>query len=196
MNRQTLSIAGGFPAVSWLLACGAMLAVPSIAHAACTPSATVTCIANQPIQSTNIVKPNVMFILDNSGSMGWDYMPDSSNATDARRRNFQYNTVYYNPNTDYTAAVPQRPNTSTGAIESMGSQTFTNAQTDPFISPASRVNLSTNFVSYSGDSARAAFYCKFVGGAAAGVAPCNTPAGYQKVVVSATSCVVSGDVTQ
>src|SRR5262245_61999562 len=40
--------------------------------------AAVTDIYNQPLATTSTVvaKPNIMFILDNSGSMANDYMPD------------------------------------------------------------------------------------------------------------------------
>ena len=33
-------------------------------------------LAEVPIQGLNPVKPNVMFTLDDSGSMSWDYLPD------------------------------------------------------------------------------------------------------------------------
>ncbi|NIO40776.1 MAG: hypothetical protein GTO41_11715, partial [Burkholderiales bacterium] len=46
----------------------------------CWPAtyAATTDIAPAPLAnaSTAVVKPNLMFILDDSGSMGWDYMPD------------------------------------------------------------------------------------------------------------------------
>ena len=45
---------------------------PSALHAGTTD------IAPQPLATTSAVhaKPNLMFILDDSGSMGWGYMPD------------------------------------------------------------------------------------------------------------------------
>jgi type IV pilus assembly protein PilY1 len=33
-------------------------------------------LAEVPIQGLNPVKPNIMFTMDDSGSMGWDYLPD------------------------------------------------------------------------------------------------------------------------
>ncbi len=40
-------------------------------------AATITpTLAEVPIQGLNPVKPNVMFTLDDSGSMTWDYLPD------------------------------------------------------------------------------------------------------------------------
>ena len=35
-----------------------------------------TVLAETPLQSVNPVKPNIMFTLDDSGSMQWDYLPD------------------------------------------------------------------------------------------------------------------------
>ena len=181
-----------------------VLSATSLANAVCVPTATTACLSNQPIMSTSVVKPNLMFILDNSGSMDWDYMPDTATSTGAKRRNFQYNTVYYNPNFNYTAARPLYPDNVTGAIVTAASQSFTSAQCDPYVNAANAVgcanygtttvNLSTSFKAYSGDTAKPAYYCKYVGGSTSGVAPCNS-VGYQRVNISATSCVVSGDVT-
>lgn len=71
-----------------------------------------TDLATSPLQTSTstLVKPNIMFILDNSGSMKWDYMPDwvsaSGNYTnsggDPLVRNSGYNGVYYDPATTYT----------------------------------------------------------------------------------------------
>lgn len=54
---------------------------------------------------TRRVPPNVYFILDDSGSMEWDYMPDGLDNNRSSRcfRNFGYNTIYYNPRINYTA---------------------------------------------------------------------------------------------
>ncbi|MCR4331852.1 MAG: hypothetical protein NUV34_03985, partial [Sulfuricaulis sp.] len=66
--------------------------------------------------STSTVKPNVMFILDDSGSMSWDYLPDwasdknpltSTNYTSIPElfRNNGFNGVAYNPAITYTPPV-------------------------------------------------------------------------------------------
>jgi len=58
------------------------LAVIALAAAAALVSAPAALagalnIASEPLgTATSSIKPNVMFILDTSGSMGWDYMPD------------------------------------------------------------------------------------------------------------------------
>jgi type IV pilus assembly protein PilY1 len=64
-------------------------------------------LSNAPLVTglTKAVPPNVYFILDDSTSMSWDYMPDSvtSNSSKNCFRNFGYNKVYYNPATTYVA---------------------------------------------------------------------------------------------
>jgi type IV pilus assembly protein PilY1 len=89
----------------------------SAAHSALTD------IAPSPVatSATAVVKPNLMFILDDSGSMNRNYMPDSvyeesackttgSSLTDCRFADPPYNssafnTIYYNPAITYTPAV-------------------------------------------------------------------------------------------
>lgn len=66
--------------------------------------------------TTSTVKPNVMFIIDDSGSMDWDYLPDWASDRDpvtgidyddtpALFRNNGFNGVAYNPATTYTPPV-------------------------------------------------------------------------------------------
>ncbi len=52
---------------------------------------------------TKVVPPNVHFILDDSGSMEDDFMPDYVDGEQSRMcfRNFGYNRIYYNPATNY-----------------------------------------------------------------------------------------------
>ena len=57
------------------LALAASLALPLPSLAASVALAT----APLATATTSTVKPNVMFILDDSGSMGWDYLPDWAN---------------------------------------------------------------------------------------------------------------------
>ena len=52
-------------------------------------------LVNSPTVKT---QPNLLFVLDDSGSMGWDYMPDWANSGDVTLfRNASYNTLAYNP---------------------------------------------------------------------------------------------------
>lgn len=89
-----------------------------------------TDIATEPLNtysapSSTDVKPNVLFVLDDSGSMDWDFMPDwacapfsmqnssctstGQNPSSARSeflfRNSSYNGVYYNPAITYKPPV-------------------------------------------------------------------------------------------
>ncbi len=97
----------------------ATLAFPQPSLAASVALAT----APLATSTTSTVKPNVMFILDDSGSMGWDYLPDWANDTDpassgsypaanvsyngvpALFRNNGFNGVAYNPAITYTPPV-------------------------------------------------------------------------------------------
>lgn len=66
-------------------------------------------LSNSPTIS---IQPNLLFIMDDSGSMAWDYMPDWANSgTDSLFRNASYNTVAYNPEIHY---VPPAYFTSSG----------------------------------------------------------------------------------
>lgn len=85
-------------------------AVTLIATLAAVPVSAVT-IPNLPLQTGTAYPPaNVMFILDDSGSMTYDYMPDdvpgtsSGYTTDQKYlayHTYARNTIYYNPATSY-----------------------------------------------------------------------------------------------
>ena len=111
-----------------------LAATLSLANAAW---AQVTDIASVPLASgtQTLVKPNVMFILDDSGSMNRDYMPDdANNFTSGKYGRFasQCNGLAYNPAIPYIYSLPK---TSTGANHPDG--TFT------FPSPAALANVRT-----------------------------------------------------
>ena len=100
------------------------MAVVAGAHAATTDISTVPLNTYSAPSSTD-VKPNVMFILDDSGSMDWDFMPDWACASYSTQnsgcnntgqdpasarseylfRNSSYNGVYYNPAVYYKPPV-------------------------------------------------------------------------------------------
>lgn len=84
-------------------------------------------LASTPLQTSGSsdVKPNLMFILDDSGSMGNTYTPDWANTSyNLLFDNSAYNTQYYNPNVTYAPAV-------TASNVSMGNQTtFTAVKVD------------------------------------------------------------------
>ena len=98
------------------------LLIAGIASLAFSVNATsATDLGTAPLVSatTGDVLPNLMYILDNSGSMGWDYMPDyvnDSNKCKATSGTFsascafgdpayntsEFNSIYYNPTITYT----------------------------------------------------------------------------------------------
>lgn len=151
-----------------------MLPLPSLAASlvlATSPLANAT---------TTTVKPNLMFILDDSGSMSWTYMPDT---TDDFRGGYGYvssqcNGVYYNPAITYLPPLKadgtSYPNAS-----------FTAAQYDGYNTAASALNTGTGkgtvdlsskfradmYVPYSAnatygglqDAAQAAYYYSYSG---------------------------------
>src|SRR3989304_7598416 len=68
------------------------------AHAATTDLASAPLVTS----SSSSVRPNLMFVLDDSGSMGWDYLPDWANTSNQTLdRNNAYNGVAYNPSVTY-----------------------------------------------------------------------------------------------
>lgn len=59
---------------------------------------------SEPLTTGARVAPNLLFILDDSGSMGYNYMPDSVPAIsgdNVASRAYTRNTVYYNPAINY-----------------------------------------------------------------------------------------------
>jgi type IV pilus assembly protein PilY1 len=77
--------------------------------------------------TTLIVKPNIMFTLDDSGSMDWDFMPDwvgySPNSRAAQPdlyRNSAWNVAFYNP------AVTYKPPVLFNATDTLDSTTYPN----------------------------------------------------------------------
>jgi type IV pilus assembly protein PilY1 len=83
-------------------------------------AAAPTQLANSPISGASSVEisPNVMFVLDDSGSMAWDFLPDWAESTDlSRSRNAGFNGIAYNPALTYAPpkyfSIDGVPDTST-----------------------------------------------------------------------------------
>lgn len=167
--------------------------------------AAVTDLATTPlvIASSIAVRPNLMFVLDDSGSMGWTELPDSVwegsyYALDDCYKNSTYNRVYYNPNTTYTPGIA-----SNGT--SLGNATFTAARDDGYHNYDSIVgttDLSADFRAYKyggwADTAQPAYYYRYTGTSPSTPATntCYPDSSYTKVVVSATSSPSGGDERQ
>lgn len=79
-------------------------------------NATIT-LPNDPLTTGSRVPPNVLFLLDDSGSMAFDYMPDnlpSTTTPDVSRRAYTRNTLSYNPATTYQPWVQANGTRMTG----------------------------------------------------------------------------------
>jgi type IV pilus assembly protein PilY1 len=124
--------------------------------------AAATDVAPAPIftsaTATTEVKPNVMLVLDDSGSMDWDYMPDVAGnfSGDYGFSSNHCNGVYYNPAITYESPV-------NAAGASYTNASFTSAKMDGYDAASTATNLSTNFQSNSSDAAQAAYYYVYSG---------------------------------
>jgi len=143
-------------------AIGAALAF-LFAHGAA--QAQVTDLATAPLASGSAVqiKPNIMFILDASGSMGDLFLPDAVGGTTSSVgfRNSQCNYIYYNPNVTY---LPPKKDDGTN----FPNQSFTGAQNDGFESYEGKsitsVDLSgNNFTATGSGSGQPAYYYTYSG---------------------------------
>ena len=117
--------------------------------------------------TTTTVKPNLMFVLDDSGSMDWDYLPDTAKnfAGKYGYNSAQCNGNFYNPNVTYDPPVDY-----TGAPLNATPTSFTAAYKDGYNTAAGTVNLSSGFTGGSGSGAsgislpaQAAFYYIYTG---------------------------------
>jgi type IV pilus assembly protein PilY1 len=128
-----------------LFAAGLALPAPALAQTveiATSPMATST---------TTTVKPNLMFVLDDSGSMDWDYLPSEANDFSDNDYGFnssQCNGNYYNPAITYDPAV-----NATGGPLNATPTTFTAAYRDGFNTGLGTRNLSNDFRGGSGSGA-------------------------------------------
>jgi type IV pilus assembly protein PilY1 len=133
------------------MALAAML--PAIGYAGQTD------IASAPLftTTTSAVKPNVMFVLDDSGSMAWDFMPDDADYGTSGfnskygRRASQCNGLAFNP--EESEASYALPKDATGADVSVASTAFlsgtaTSGGSPNYLSSGS-VNNTTNITSVS-----------------------------------------------
>jgi type IV pilus assembly protein PilY1 len=148
----------------------AFLATPPYAAAA------VTDISNAPLASAASaqIPPNVMFILDNSGSMDWTYMPDSAQNYDGDvgGKSNLCNQMYYNPATTYL--TPKKANG-----DDFLDSNFTSASPDGFLG-GTAVNLSTSFRPNGSSSSEPAYYYRWKAGDAAALAEWNALTASQK----------------
>ena len=119
--------------------------------------------------SSNLIKPNLLLVLDDSGSMSWDHMPDDS-SDGGSSVSFQYgyyglrssqcNQVYYDPSYNYLPPVK-----ADGTL--YANATFGAARSDGFVTGSSTVNLDNSFkasLSLNADSTgQSAYYYAYSG---------------------------------
>jgi type IV pilus assembly protein PilY1 len=110
-------------------------------------SATVS-LANAPLASSSntIVQPNILFILDNSGSMARDYMPDEAGSFSGAYgyKSSQCNGVAYDETITYTPPIKADKTSYSNA-------TFTAAQDDGYNSSYWTTNLNgSHYYVYTG----------------------------------------------
>jgi type IV pilus assembly protein PilY1 len=102
------------------------------------------------VEGTVSVKPNVMFILDDSGSMQWDYTPDyiddaktsltppyTAKLGDPPYMSPHYNKQYYNPNITYSPGLAYDGGTTQGSLSLLpqnasNTSNWTAVSTDPY----------------------------------------------------------------
>ncbi len=130
--------------------------------------AAVTDLANAPMTTSSslTVKPNVMLVLDDSGSMAWTHMPDNVKTFVSKYGyvSSQCNGVYYDPTVVYAPPVDY-----SGA--SYPNASFTGAWKDGFKTTLGIVDLSTAFYAYDDttsygmgtDAAQPAYYYTYSG---------------------------------
>jgi len=88
--------------------------------------------------STTDVKPNVLFVLDDSGSMSWDYMPDWADVSDDHLfRNNSFNGVAYDPGVRYDPPITYN---SSGAVNTTTYPSMTGQTTATGASSAAKPN--------------------------------------------------------
>ncbi len=140
------------------------LAFSATADAALTDISTVPLNTYNAPSSTD-VKPNIMLILDNSGSMAWTHMPDNSADPGSAvpftygfygYRSSQCNGVYYNPSITYKPPVDSNGN-------SYANSNFTAAWNDGYNTSGGTTNLSTSFRAEGDSTNYAAYYYKYTG---------------------------------
>lgn len=154
---------GDMRRMKYALTIAAVLAMTPVAHAALTDIASVPLASS----STTVVKPNILFTLDNSGSMAWGFMPDDieNRYNTTGYKNHLCNTVYYNPAITY---VP--PKNADGT--DFPNASFTAARYNGFDSSSSTLNLSTNYIAFDNmtsrgngsDTSQPAYYYVWSGG--------------------------------
>lgn len=85
------------------------------------PVSAATSFPDYPLQTgVASVPPNILFILDDSTSMSWEYMPDEANSGEFRLRNIAFNKIAYDPSRVYEPWVDAEGNHVAGGRDFSG----------------------------------------------------------------------------
>ncbi|WP_341888456.1 PilC/PilY family type IV pilus protein [Variovorax sp. YR752] len=130
------------------ICCAVMVCALLLGSFAPVIEAAPTDLSNQPLATLPAVqaKPNLLFVLDDSGSMDRDYMPDEMYNDDGRYgfRSAQCNGVAYDPLMTYSPPLNADGTSYPNAV-------FTAARVDGYDTSSSTTNLSDRFYyTYSG----------------------------------------------
>lgn len=146
----------------------AAMAIATGLGAALPAAAALIDLSQGPLASSSstIVKPNISFVLDSSGSMAWSHAPDESQPfyDNVGYKNSHCNSIYYRPDILY---VP--PKNADGT--DFPNASFTGAWKDGYNTGSGTVNLSTSFYAYDNtssygagtDTAQPAYYYLYTG---------------------------------
>jgi type IV pilus assembly protein PilY1 len=180
---------------------GIVAGIALLALLAAPAPAALTDLSSIPLASgvTASVKPNLLFMLDDSGSMAWAFMPDDRDNWTGKVgfKNYLCNYIYYNPNITYSA-----PKNADGTDFSTAS--FTAAKDNGYSSSTTTVDLSASFQAYNNttssgngsDTAQPAYYYTFTGSGTPTTSQCqesssssypHSSTSFTKVRVSSTS---------
>lgn len=143
-----------FQFAAWVI--GLSIGASGLSHAATTD------LASAPLSSTSssVVRPNVLFTLDDSGSMGWSYLPDYaggttysggtsshckvSNSCGAGETPFKtnaYNGMAYNPSLTYLLPV-----NADGTLKASQGSPWTAVKVDGYgVQSTSTINLTNGY---------------------------------------------------
>lgn len=122
-------------------------------------------LSNSPMTTSTAtsVRPNLLFVLDDSGSMAGDHMPDWVNdglcrdsfgnpnnkgclLIDPPYMSAEFNGIYYNPSNTYKPPVnPDGTSYPDQFYLSGATKKWDKVQSNPFISPGALVNLETGY---------------------------------------------------
>ena len=151
MNNHHAPRPSGSSLSSKIKLVAAALAVCTLTISAAALAAS-TDIANQPLATRPEVgaKPNLLFILDDSGSMDSAYMPDEISSSSWRGySSAQCNGVAFDPSLDY------EPPIMADGVTRYAAASFTAAKSDGYVSNSNTTNLSNRvYYEYRGSQPR------------------------------------------